>query len=91
MAIIVAGRLKIRPGMRETFLEQSQSVVEAARKVDTCRDFAVSADLVDSERVNVFEKWDSREALEAFRSSGGRAAAFALVMAFEVGEYVVDN
>jgi quinol monooxygenase YgiN len=45
-------------------------VVAAARRAKGCLDFAVSADPVDPSRVNVFERWCSRESLQAFRGAG---------------------
>ncbi len=46
------------------------SVVEQARGAAGCLDFAISADLIDPGRINIFERWESQAAVDAFRSSG---------------------
>ena len=46
------------------------SVVEKARQADGCLDFAITADLLDPGRVNLFERWEKQAAVEAFRGSG---------------------
>jgi quinol monooxygenase YgiN len=56
---------------------------------DACEDFSVSADPVDSTRVNIFEKWQSRAALDAFRNAGPESDLFDLVESFDVEEYEV--
>jgi quinol monooxygenase YgiN len=67
------------------------SVVEQARDAAGCLDFAISADLVDSGRINVLERWDSQAAVEAFRGSGssdeqGEAMRSASVAEYDVGD-----
>jgi quinol monooxygenase YgiN len=89
MAIIVAGRLTIKPGRRDEFVARSIDAVEQARAHDSCEDFSVSADPVDSTRVNIFEKWQSRAALDAFRNAGPESDLFDLVESFDTNEYDV--
>ncbi len=90
MIIIVAGSLRIKPGARDKFIEKSREAILLARQNQDCEDFAVSPDQIDSNRVNVFERWKSRSALEAFRGSGPETDIFALVEAFNVNEYEVN-
>lgn len=68
--IIVAGHHHVTAEQRDGFLAGSAEVVRAARDADGCVDFALSADLVDPGRVNVFEQWESVDAVQAFRGSG---------------------
>lgn len=68
--IIVSGRIYVVPGRRDAFLASSQSSVVAARRAPGCRDFVVSADPIEPNRVNVYEEWNSETELEAFRGSG---------------------
>jgi len=68
--IVVAGWLRVAPEHRDAYLEGCRSVVDAARAADGCLDFAISADLADSERINIFEQWESVDAVERFRQSG---------------------
>lgn len=70
--LIVAGHITVDPDLRETYLAGCVRVVEQARRTAGCLDFAIDPDLLDSGRVNIFERWDSREVVEAFRS-GARA------------------
>jgi hypothetical protein len=68
--IIVSGRIDVRPGTREEFLTRSGEAVAHARRSGGCRDFVVAADPIESNRVNVYEEWESEEALIAFRGDG---------------------
>jgi quinol monooxygenase YgiN len=45
-------------------------VVEKARRADGCLDFAITADLLDPGRVNLFERWESQAAVKTFRKRG---------------------
>ena len=68
--IIVAGWLRVRPENRAPYLESCREVIAAARSADGCIDFHLSADALDSERINIFEQWESVDAVESFRGSG---------------------
>ncbi len=68
--IIVAGWIRVPPHERAAYLDGCRSVVDAARSAPGCLDFAITADLVDDGRIDVFEHWESIEAVEAFRGSG---------------------
>jgi quinol monooxygenase YgiN len=89
MAIIVAGKLTIKLGLRDVFVARSVEAVIAARRNPACEDFSVSPDPVDSDRVNIFEKWRSKSDLYAFRNSGPESDLFSLVESFDVQEYEV--
>jgi quinol monooxygenase YgiN len=52
---------------RESYLAGSMSVVEKARQADGCLDFAITADLIDPGRVNLFELWESQAAVKTYR------------------------
>jgi quinol monooxygenase YgiN len=68
--IVVAGWLRVAAEHRDTYLEGCRAVVEAARATPGCVDFSLSPDLIDLERINVFEQWESTDAVERFRGSG---------------------
>jgi quinol monooxygenase YgiN len=91
MATIVEGILKIKSGLRDEFVEKSQDAVLQARKNTSCLDFSVSRDPVDPNRVNIFEKWKSREALEEFRNSGAENDFFSWIVNFDVHEHEIDT
>jgi quinol monooxygenase YgiN len=68
--IIVAGWLRVEVPNRRDYLAGCREVVEAARRAEGCLDFALTADTVSSDRIYVYERWESPQALERFRGSG---------------------
>ena len=91
MAIIVAGKLIIKPGSRDDFVKKSLEAILLARKNEACENFSVSPDPIDMNRVNIFERWQSRTSLDAFRNSGPESDIFSLVETFDVNEYEVHT
>jgi len=91
VAIIVAGKLKLKPGSRHEFIEKSCDAIRQARALAACEDFSVSPDPIDENRVNIFEKWLARAPLELFRNTGPDNDAFALVESFEINEYEINT
>ena len=87
--IIVAGALTVDPPARDAYLEGCTSVVAAAREAPGCLDFALSPDLLDPGRVNVFERWETSEALQRFRGSGPDSGQLAALLDVQVDEYTV--
>ena len=68
--IIVAGWIRVAPEDRAQYLEGCREVVAAARRTPGCVDFAISPDLIDDGRIDIYEQWESVAAVEAFRGSG---------------------
>ncbi len=62
--VIVAGHIVVYPGQRESYLAGCVGVVEQARRASGCLDFAITADLVDPGRIDIFERWESQSAVE---------------------------
>lgn len=89
MPVIVAGKLRIAAGLRNKFLERAIPSIRQARETEGCGEFSVSADPIDADRVNVFERWADRASLEAFRESGPGDDLFSLVESFDIQEYDV--
>ncbi|GHE95640.1 putative quinol monooxygenase [Thalassotalea profundi] len=89
MAILVTGKLILKPDSRNEFIEKSIPAILLARQNSACEDFSVSADPVDENRVNIFEKWTSKNALEVFRNTGPESDVFSLVEVFNIDEYEV--
>ena len=54
--VIVAGHVTVDPEQREAHLAGSARIVEKARQADGCLDFAMTADLLDPGRLNLFER-----------------------------------
>jgi quinol monooxygenase YgiN len=89
--VIVAGHLSVAADRRDAYLSGCASVVAQARAAPGCLDFAITADLLDPERVNIFERWESQAAVEAFRGSGPSAGQSAAMLAASVAEYDVAD
>ncbi len=88
--MIVAGHLIVVRERRDDYLAGCADVVEQARSAPGCLDFALSADLVDPGRINVFERWSSRGAVEAFRGSGPEGAQADMIVSASVSEFDVS-
>lgn len=89
--IVVAGYLVVDAKDREAYLRGCVDVVEQARRAPGCLDFSLAADLIDSTRVTVFERWQSREEVEAFRGDGLRDDLSAMLREAHVAEYEVSD
>jgi quinol monooxygenase YgiN len=87
--IIVAGALYIAPEDRAAYLEGCEAVVATARAAPGCLDYALSPDLLDRARINVFERWDSAQSLERFRGSGPEDSQLAVLREIRVEEYEI--
>lgn len=87
--IIVTGYLIVDADQRTAYLRGCEAAVAQAREADGNLDFALSPDLLDAERINVQERWETRDALASFRGSGpsddqAEQIRFADVHEFEV-------
>src|SRR5919106_560775 len=88
--LIIAGHLVVDASDRDRYVADCAPAVAAARRAEGCLDFAVSADAVDPRRVNVFERWRSRESLDAFRGDGPDDEIAGRILRVSVTEYEVD-
>ena len=89
--VIVVGHLVVDPLQRESYLSAYVGVVEKARPAPGCLDFAITADLVDPARIDVLERWESRQPVEAFRGSGPSQEHGAALLSASVAEYDVAD
>jgi len=89
--MIVAGHIIVDPAQREAYLASCVNVVKEARRAPGCLDFAITADLVDRGRINVFERWESQAAVEAFRGSGPSDEQGAAMLTAAMAEYDVAS
>ncbi|MBY0290828.1 MAG: antibiotic biosynthesis monooxygenase [Mycobacteriaceae bacterium] len=87
--VIVAGHLVVDPQRRDEYLAGCVEVVRQARATAGCRDFALSADLLDAGRINILERWESQASVEEFRGSGVGGEQGAAILAVSVAEYDV--
>ena len=89
--VIVAGHITVDPEQRESYLAGCVSIVERARGAAGCLDFAITADLIDPGRVNLFERWESQAAVETFRGSGPSNKQRAAMLSVSVAEYDIAD
>ena len=87
--VIVAGHIVVDPQQRESYLADCVSVVRQARLAPGCLDFAITADLVDAGRIDIFERWESQAAVEAFRGNGPSDEQSTAMLDASVAEYDV--
>jgi quinol monooxygenase YgiN len=71
MTIIVSGTLHVDPAQRDAYLQARVPILEHARRAPGCLDFSLTADLLDPGRINVYERWRSKDDLLAYRSGDG--------------------
>jgi quinol monooxygenase YgiN len=89
--IIVSGWLRVASESRAAYLVDCRSVVEAARSAPGCVDFSLSPDLLDNERINVFEQWESVEAVEQFRGAGPSEDQQTAIIGAQVSQHEIAS
>ena len=89
--VIVGGHVVVDPQQRDDYLSGCVEVVRQARRTSGCLDFALSADLLEPGRVNIFERWESQAAVETFRGTGPSDEQGAAILAAAVAEYDVGD
>jgi quinol monooxygenase YgiN len=88
--LIIAGWLRVDPETRDSYLDGCAAVVRQARNAPGCLDFALTADLLDPGRIDVYERWESDEQLQAFRGSGPDAGQVTQIRDAEVRKYRIS-
>jgi quinol monooxygenase YgiN len=63
--VIVAGEFEVDPLEREAFLASRVATMVASRAEEGCLEYTFAADPTTPERVILFERWESQEALDA--------------------------
>jgi quinol monooxygenase YgiN len=86
---IIAGFIEVDDDERDLFVEAHRDLVDRARQAPGCLDLAITADPIDPGRINNYERWESWDAIEAWRARAdapdtGIAMRNVDVMAFEV-------
>ena len=89
--VIVAGYIVVEPLQRDSYLAECTDVVRQARQAPGCLDYAISADLLDPGRIDVFERWESQAAVDAFRGSGPSDEQQDAIRSASVSEYDVGG
>jgi quinol monooxygenase YgiN len=91
LVVIVAGHLVVDPRQRDDYLTGCVDVVRQAREAPGCLDFSLSADLLEPGRINIFERWESQAAVEAFRGSGSSDEQAEMIVSAAVSEYDIGG
>jgi quinol monooxygenase YgiN len=89
--IIVSGRIYVRPERRKAFLAASIVSLAQARQTVGCRDFVVAPDPIEPDRVNVYEEWDSEDALTAFRGIGPGSKLTSEILRADVQRHQISS
>jgi quinol monooxygenase YgiN len=88
--LIVAGQLQVEAARRDRYVADCVAVVAQARSAPGCLDFAITADPLQPDRVNVYERWESDGHLERFRGSGPSPDQAAQLLDAQVWKYRVS-
>ncbi|MFE3454676.1 putative quinol monooxygenase [Nonomuraea sp. NPDC059194] len=89
--IIISGKLYVDADARDAYLAGCREVLEQARAAPGCLDFALSADLLEPGRINVYERWESDEDLERFRGAGPSGDQNVQIRDAEVSRYRISG
>jgi len=77
--VIVAGHFEVDPSRRDEFIAGRIAAMEASRAEPGCVVYAMTADPIQPDRVLLYERWETKEALlahlEGMRSAPQPASA----------------
>ena len=65
---IIAGHEIVDADKRDAYVKALADLVLRARQAPGCLDVAITADSVDPRRINNYERWESWDAIEAWRA-----------------------
>jgi quinol monooxygenase YgiN len=89
--IIVSGAIFVDDAERDDYVQGCRQVIVAARDADGCIDFHLAADPIEPGRINVYEQWESVEAVELFRGSGPSSEQAAVIRDARVFQHEVGS
>jgi quinol monooxygenase YgiN len=89
--VIVAGWYSVDPGKRDGVIENFKDMVVRARSAAGCLDMAITADPVDSNRINIFEFWRSEKDLNSWRVGSHPPKMNARMRRVEVQKHTVQQ
>jgi len=89
--IIVSGHLTVESSERERYLDGCVGIIRQARQAPGCLDFSIDADLLDPQRINILERWESQETLAQFRGAGTGEEQEGQILQASVAEYDVAD
>jgi quinol monooxygenase YgiN len=89
--LIIAGWLSVPPEDRDTYVANHEDLIRRSRRALGCLDLAISADPVDPGRVNMFERWESEEQLNAWRAAADPPAQFTEILDADVQKHEISK
>ncbi|KAA8889716.1 antibiotic biosynthesis monooxygenase [Nocardia colli] len=89
--LIIAGYAEVDPAQRDAYVSAFQDLLSRSRSAPGCLDCAITADPVDPDRVNVYERWDTPENLEAWRAVADAPALDITIKNTYVMKYTVTD
>jgi quinol monooxygenase YgiN len=88
--IIIAGALYVDPRDRDRYLATVSDVATQARLAPGCLDFVQAPDLIEPERINIYERWESDADVHRFRDSGGPGLDVPPIRSADVHKYRIS-
>ena len=89
--VIVAGWYAVDPSKRDEVVEKFKDMVLRARSAQGCLDMAITADPVDSNRINMFEFWRSEKDLNSWRVVSKAPKMIARMLRVEVQKHTIQK
>jgi hypothetical protein len=92
--LIVAGHFEVDPERREEFIADRVEQMRTSRAEPGCIAYALMADPIEPGRVQLFERWESKDALAAHLGvlrSGPRPASDIKILGAEILQYEVGE
>jgi quinol monooxygenase YgiN len=87
--VIIAGHVEVDPAERDGYVHAMQDLVGRCRRAVGCLDVAITTDGLDLARVNILERWDCEEHLEAWRAHADPPDTGVEIVAENVSLFVV--
>jgi quinol monooxygenase YgiN len=89
--VIIAGHSIVDAADRDRYVTAHRDLVRRARQAPGCLDVAIAPDPLDPGRVNVFERWESTEHLDAWRAVAKAPRSKIQLSSVDVMMYVVSD
>jgi hypothetical protein len=92
--VIVAGHFEVDPERREEFIADRVELMRASRAEAGCITYAFMADPIEPGRVQLFERWESKDALAAHLGalrSGPRPSGDVKILGAEIQQYEIGE
>ena len=89
--VIVAGWYTVDPERRDEVVERFKDLMLRARSAPGCLDLTITADPLESNRINLFEFWQSEKALKQWRAVSRPPKRMAPILRMEVQKHIIQR